>query len=71
MNKKMLKVTFTIAVAMMSAMNVFNALKQEALSDIALVNVEALADNEVKIDCIDNGDGCYNDAYWYPTRREK
>ena len=46
MNKKVLKVAFVAAIAMVSAINVFNAQKTEMLSDVALANVEALADAE-------------------------
>lgn len=46
MNKKVLKATFAVAIALMGGINVFNALKTETLSDIALANVEALASNE-------------------------
>ena len=44
MNKKFIKVAFVAAIAMVSGVNVFNAQKVNALSDIALANVEALAD---------------------------
>lgn len=44
MNKKVLKVAYIVAIALVSGINVFNAHKSEALSDIALANVEALAD---------------------------
>ena len=46
MNKKVLKVAFVAAIAMVSGINVCNAQKSNALSDIALANVEALADDE-------------------------
>ena len=46
MNKKVLKAAFVVAIAMVSGINVFNAQKTEALSDVALANVEALADTE-------------------------
>ena len=52
--------TFVVAVAMISAINVFNANKNETLSDIAWANVEALAigegDGNVKLPCIRNED---------------
>ena len=47
MNKKVLKAAFVAAIAMVSGINVFNAQKSELLSDVALANVEALADAEV------------------------
>ena len=43
MNKKVLKVAFVAAIAMVSGINVFNAQQSEVLSDVALSNVEALA----------------------------
>ena len=46
MKKNILKVAFVAAIAMVSAINVFNAQKTEMLSDVALANVEALADAE-------------------------
>ena len=51
MNKKHIKVTLVAVVALISGINVFNAQKSESLSDIALANVEALADEEINEDC--------------------
>ena len=42
-----MKVAFVVAIAIVSGINVFNAQKSNVLSDIALANVEALADNEI------------------------
>ena len=42
----LLKVAFVAAIALVSGLNVFNAQKSDLLSDIALANVEALADDE-------------------------
>ncbi len=47
MYKKVLKVAFVAAIAIVSGINVFNSQKSEVLSDIAMENVEALADIEV------------------------
>ena len=47
MNKIVLKVAFIVAVAMVSVINVFKAQKSDVLSDIALANVEALAQSEI------------------------
>lgn len=41
-----LKITLVAAVALASAVNVFNANKSETLSEIALANVEALTNYE-------------------------
>lgn len=43
---KVLKVVFVVAIAMVAGINLLNAQKPEVLSDIAMANVEALADNE-------------------------
>ena len=45
MRKNIIKVAFVAAIAMVSGINVFNAQKLEELSDVALANVEALADD--------------------------
>lgn len=46
MYKNVLKVAFVAAIAMMAGINVFNAQKPAVLSDVAMENVEALADDE-------------------------
>ena len=46
MKRIFVKVVFVAAIAMVSGINVFNAQKVIDLSDIALINVEALADDE-------------------------
>ena len=46
MKSKFMKVVFVAAIAMVSGINVFNAQKSETLSDVALANVEALAQSE-------------------------
>ena len=51
MNKKVLQVAFVAAIALVSGINVFNAQKSEPLSDIALANVEALAEGEGSKEC--------------------
>ena len=51
MNKKVLKVAFVAAIAMVSGINVFNAKKSDVLSDVALANVEALASGEATVEC--------------------
>ena len=59
MNKKVLKVAFVAAIAMVSGINVFNAQKSEMLSDVALANVEALASGAD----IGAGSPCYRGSY--------
>lgn len=46
MKRKLVKMAFVVAIAMVGSINVFNAQKSETLSDVALANVEALADLE-------------------------
>ena len=46
MNKKYVKVALVAVVALVGGINVFNAQKSESMSDIALANVEALAETE-------------------------
>ena len=60
MKTKVIKTVFVVAIAMVSGMNVFNAQKSVELSDVALANVEALADPEqpnIK-DCIEATSDC-------------
>jgi hypothetical protein len=44
MKKNMFKVAFVVAIALVCGINVFEVQKSEALSEIALSNVQALAD---------------------------
>ena len=46
MKSNLIKVAFVVAIAMVGGINVFNAQKSETLSDVALANVEALANDE-------------------------
>lgn len=46
MYKKVLKVAFVVAIAMVAGINVFNSQKPEVLSDVSLSLVEALAQSE-------------------------
>lgn len=63
MNKKHVKAALVAVVALVGGINVFNAQKSESLSDIALANVEALADDEINPlcpnGCVEGGGGCY------------
>ena len=56
MKSNFTKVAFAIAIVMLGGTNVYNAHTCETLSDVALANVEALADDEG----INPGDPCYN-----------
>ena len=46
MKKNIMKVALVAVVGLIAGINVFNAQKTDVLSDIALANVEALADDE-------------------------
>ena len=61
MKSKLVKIAFVAAVVMVSGINVFNAQKSETLSDVALANVEALANDEDSgwLDCANHG--CFVD----------
>lgn len=48
MKSNLIKVVFVAAIAMVSSINVFNAQKSEPLSEIALANVEALANFSIR-----------------------
>ena len=50
MKSNFMKVAFAIAIVMLGGTNVYNAHKCETLSDVALANVEALANDE-NTDC--------------------
>lgn len=57
--KKNINAVFVAIVAFISSIHVFNIQKTDVLSDIALINVEALADNESSVTCkSDKGDVC-------------
>ena len=49
MKGKILKVTIVAAFALIAGFNVYNAQKSDVMSDLALANVEALAQSEVAI----------------------
>ena len=56
MKTKILKAIFVAVVAMVAGINVYNAQKTKVLSDVAMANVEALAnggwENGQEIDCM-------------------
>ena len=59
MKSNFMKVAFAIAVVMLGGTNVYNAHKCETLSDVALANVEALAEEEKHdVDCSKEGGEC-------------
>ena len=46
MKKNILKATVVAAFALVAGFNVYNAQKSDVMSDLALANVEALADDD-------------------------
>ena len=48
MKSNLMKAAFVAAIAMMASINVFNAQRTEGLSDVALANVEALANFSIR-----------------------
>lgn len=66
-----IKIAFVAVIAMVAGINVFNSQKSEVLSDIAMANVEALADEELLDKVMECGKhGCIIDFSWdclYPT----
>ena len=66
MKKNILKVTLVAAFALIAGFNVYNSQKSDVMSDLALTNVEALADGrEISIEYICKGNilGCYDGTY--------
>ena len=47
MVKNIVKATIVAVVGLIAGINVFNAQKSETMSDVAMANVEALANNEL------------------------
>lgn len=75
MNKKLYAIILLAVVSMFAGYNVYQNLKSDVtLSDLALANVEALADDEINPLC-PNGcitkkpKGCYCNG-WYPNLQE-
>ena len=73
MNRKVLKAAFIVAIAMVSGVNVFNFQKPIELSDIAMANVEALANLENDDPVVGGTTGsctevCYKCDGWMCTR---
>ena len=60
MKNKILKSVSVVAIVIMAGINMFKAQQPVQLSDIAMANVEALADNEVidREDCEPSIDEC-------------
>ena len=58
MKKKVLKVAFVAAIALVSGINILTAQKATDLSDITLANVEALNAQSRSVYCPYDGYGC-------------
>ena len=53
MKKNILKATLVAAFALIAGFNVYNSQKSDVMSDLALANVEALAESELSQKCGD------------------
>ena len=51
MKKNFVKASFVVAIVMVSGINMFSSQKSETLSEVALANVEALANGEQETIC--------------------
>lgn len=62
MKKTLVKTTFVAVVGLIAGINVFNAQNPEVLSDVAMANVEALADSEMIVEECEYSPGyeCYS-----------
>lgn len=72
MKKKVLGIVAAVAVVAIAGVNYLQMNQGIELSDLALENVEALAQGESDLcpnGCFDNGNGCYC-HFWFPTYRE-
>ena len=59
MKKNILKATLVAAFALIAGFNVYNSQKSDVMSELALANVEALANDESSVTCVyDKGDTC-------------
>jgi len=74
MKKKIFSSVFALALLATAGWGANKSMSNDAdLSDLALSNVEALAQNENDLcanGCLENGNGCYCNG-WYPYYKEK
>lgn len=71
--KKFLKYAFVAAFVTIAGYGVYASQKSDAMSDIMLANVEALArgeDSACPNGCVDNGKGCNCNGVYYPRWKE-
>ena len=80
MKKNILKATLVAAFALIVGFNVYNSQKSDVMSELALANVEALADPETSSDCVKKDgsqcwvlvvtpNGSYSEVYFDQTPR--
>lgn len=73
MKKNIIRTAFVAAFALIAGYNVYTSQQGNSISELALANVEALADNEENPLC---PNGCYNNGYgcycyiWYTDYKE-
>ena len=70
--KKVIKLAFVAAFVAVAGYGVYTNQTSDAMSDLVLANVEALANSESDMclnGCVSNGGGCLC-HYWFPTYRE-
>ena len=68
------KVVFSLAIAFAAGYSVYASQQEKTMSDLALANVEALADDEINPlcpnGCVDNGSGCARNGIYVKTWKE-
>jgi hypothetical protein len=72
MKKKILGVAIVAAIALVSGWNISQSMSEVAISDVALENVEALADEinpNCPNGCQESGNSCWC-YYWYSQYKE-
>lgn len=72
MKKNIRAVMMVVAIALVAGVNMFNSQRAVAMSDIALANVEALANDELHPcpnGCVNGSGGCFCHE-WYPYYKE-
>ena len=68
------KVVFSLAIAFAAGYSVYASQQEKTMTDLALANVEALADDEINPlcpnGCVDNGSGCACNGIYVKTWKE-
>ena len=71
--KNLFKVAFVAAFAAIAGYGVYANQKSDVMSDLALANVEALANSRegsLCVGCVEGGYGCACDGIWLSTWKE-